>query len=113
MESNGLLFAFVGAGLLFYADWQNWPVDSIAILMFVVSAVVGFCVSRWRVQISLFLTLSLIGAEWAAEHLKAWKTDLSASVPNLFVLAGLAFILAVTASLIGGGLRSFFDAGRR
>jgi hypothetical protein len=113
METTGLFVAFSGAALLFIADWQNMPVDWIAAILFVVAAIVGFCVNRWRVQLSIFLTVTLVGAEWASEHLKVYETHLHAAMPNTLVMAGLAFIFALTATLIGAGLRSFFDAGRK
>jgi hypothetical protein len=113
METTGLFVAFFGAALLFMADWQNFTVDWIATILFVVAAVVGFCVNRWRVELSLFLTVTLVGAEWASQHLKAWETNLHTAIPNMLIMAGLSFIFALTATLIGAGVRSFFDAGRR
>lgn len=113
METTGLFVAFFGATLLFFADWQNLTVDWIAAILFFVAAIVGFCVNRWRVQLSLFLTVTLVGAEWASEHMKAWETNLHIAMPNVLIMAGLSFIFALTATLIGAGLRSFFDAGRR
>lgn len=112
MDTFGLFVAFLGAALLFLADWMNLTVDWIAALLFVVSAIVGFCLHRWRLQVSMFLTLSLVAAEWAVQKSKVWSTHLNDAMPNMLVLAGLAFILAITASLIGAGVRSFFDAGK-
>jgi hypothetical protein len=113
METTGLFVAFLGAVLLFMADWQNLTVDWIAAILFVVAAIVGFCVNRWRVQLSLFLTITLIGAEWASARMNVWETNLHSAMPNMLILAGLSFIFALTATLIGAGIRSFFDAGRR
>lgn len=111
METGGLFLAFLGAVVLFAADWQNMPVNWLAGLLFVFAALVGFSVKRWRVATSVFLTLGLIGAEWSSEHLKFFRTDLSATAPNLIVIAVVAFVLAYTATLVGGGVRSLFDAG--
>jgi hypothetical protein len=113
METNGLVVSFVGAAILFAADWQNLPVKLIATLLFIIAALAGFSVKRWRLQLSIFLTMALLGSEWASEHLKAFRTDLSSAAPNLFVIVIVAFVLAYTASLMGGGLRSLFDAGTK
>ena len=104
---------FFGAFVLFFADWQSLSAEWVASILFGVAAIGGFSVNRWRVRISIFLTATLLAAEWASEHLRYWETHVHAAFPNMLILAGLSFILALTASLVGGGVRSFFDAGRK
>ena len=113
MESTGLFVIFFGAAVLFFADWQNLPAEWVAAILFAVAAMGGFFVNRWRVRLSVFLTAILLGAEWAIEHLRFWESHVHEAFPNVLILSGLSFIFAFTASLIGGGFRSFFDAGRQ
>lgn len=113
MAPIGLFFALIGAVALFFADWQNWPVTWIAAVLLVTSGVVGFCINRWRFLISVFLTASLIGAEYASTHLRPYRTELSGFMPNIFILAAVSVIAAWTASLMGAGVRSFVDAGKQ
>ena len=113
MESAGLFVIFFGAIALFFADWQSLSVESVASVLFAVAGLGGFFVNRWRVRVSIFLTATLLAAEWAAEHLRYWETHVHAAFPNVLILGGLSFIFAFTASLMGGGVRSFFDAGRK
>lgn len=113
MATVGLFFALIGAVMLFFADWQNWPVTSIAAVLLVTSGVVGFCVNRWRFPTSVFLTASLIGAEYASAHLRPYGSELRGFIPDIFILAAVSVIAAWTGSLMGSGVRSFVDAGRR
>lgn len=113
MESGGLFFAFIGAVVLFVADWQNLPVIWLAVLLFFFAAILGFTVRRWRFPLTVLLALSPVAAEWSSEHIKVFRTDLSAAAPNLVTIAVVGFVLAYTASLVGGGIRSMVDAGTR
>ena len=113
MEAGGIFVAFSGAVVLFVADWQNLPVVWLAALLFFFAALVGFTVRQWRFPLTLLLTLSPVAAEWSSEHIKFFRTDLSAAAPNLITIAIVAFVLAYTASLMGGGIRSMVDAGTR
>ncbi len=113
MESTGLFVIFFGAVVLFFADWQSFSVETVATVLFAVAGLGGFFVNRWRVRVSIFLTAALLAAEWASEHLRYWETHVHAAFPNILILGGLSFIFALTASLIGAGVRSFFDAGRK
>ncbi|HEU5404164.1 MAG TPA: hypothetical protein VFU86_22600 [Terriglobales bacterium] len=113
MEAGGVFLALLGAVVLFAADWQNLPVVWLAVLLFVFAALVGFTVRRWRFPLILLLSLSPVGAEWSSEHLKFFRTELSVVSPNLITLAVVGFVLAYTASLMGGGVRSMLDAGTR
>jgi hypothetical protein len=113
MESTGLFVVFFGAAALFFADWQNLSAEWVASILFAVAAMGGFFVNRWRVRLSIFLTATLLAAEWASEHLRFWESHVHAAFPNILILAGLSFIFALTASLMGAGVRSFFDAGRK
>jgi hypothetical protein len=113
METTGIFVAFIGAAAVFFADWQNLSTEWVAGLLLGTAAVYGFCVNRWRVRLSLFLTATLIAAEWASEHMQVYATHVHNSFPNMFILAGLSFIFAFTVTLIGAGFRSFFDAGRK
>ena len=113
MESTGLFVIFFGAAVLFFADWQNMSAEWVASILFAVAAMGGFFVNRWRVRLSIFLTATLLAAEWASEHLRFWESHVHAAFPNILILDGLSFIFALTASLMGAGVRSFFDAGRK
>ncbi len=113
MEVAGLFLAFIGAVVLFAADWQNLPVVWLAVLLFFFAGLLGFIVRRWRFPLTLLLALSPVAAEWSSEHLKFFSTDLSIAAPNLITIAVVGFVLAYTASLMGGGVRSMVDAGTR
>jgi hypothetical protein len=113
MEIGGIFLAFIGAIVLFVADWQNLPVVWLAGLLFFFAALLGFVARRWRFPLTLLLALSPVAAEWSSEHLKFFRTDLSIAAPNLVTIAVVGFVLAYTASLIGGGVRSMVDAGTR
>jgi len=113
METGGIFVAFIGAVVLFVADWQNLPVVWLAGLLFFFAALVGFTVRRWRFPLTVLLALSPVAAEWSSEHLKFFRTELSATTPNLITIAVVALVLAYTASLMGGGIRSMVDAGTR
>ncbi len=113
MEVGGIFLAFIGAVVLFAADWQNLPVVWLAVMLFCFAALVGFVVRRWRFALTLLLALSPVAAEWSSENLKFFRTDLSLAAPNLVTIAVVGFVLAYTASLMGGGVRSMVDAGTR
>ncbi len=113
METGGIFLAFIGAVVLFVADWQNLPVAWLAGLLFVFAALLGFTVRRWRFPLTVLLALAPVAAEWSSEHLKFFRTDLSETAPNLITIAVVGLVLAYTASLVGGGVRSMVDAGTR
>lgn len=113
METGGLFLALIGAVILFVADWQNCPVPWLAALLLLFGGLVGFTIRSWRVPLSLLLTIALVSAEWASVRLKAFQTALGATAPNLGVIAVVGFVVAYTAILMGGGIRSMVDAGRR
>jgi hypothetical protein len=113
METGGIFLSFIGIVVLFAADWQNCPVVWLAALLFLFAALVGFTVRRWRFPLVVLLALSPVAAEWSSVHLKAFRTDLGNTAPDLMTIAIIGLVLAYTASLIGGGIRSLFDAGRR
>ncbi len=113
METFGIFVAFLGAALIFFADWQSLPADWVAGIFLTVALVSGFCINRWRVRLSAFLTAILLAAEWASEQLRVYPTSVHVAFPNMLILAGLAFIFGFTAALMGAGLRSFVDAGRK
>ncbi len=113
METGGIFLTLIGAVVLFAADWQDWPVFWMAALLFLFAGMVGFAVKRWRFPMVVILALSPVAAEWSSQHLKVFSTELSATAPNLAIIAIVAFVLAYTASLMGGGLRSFVDVGTR
>lgn len=113
MEAGGVFLALLGAVVLFAADWQNVPVFWLAVLLFVFAGLVGFTVRRWRFPLTVLLSLSPVAAEWSSEHLKVFRTELSVAAPNLLTIAIVGFVLAYTASLMGGGVRSMVDAGTR
>lgn len=113
MEAGGVFLAFIGVVALFAADWQNLPVVWLAVLLFFFAVLVGFTVRKWRFPLTVLLALSPVAAEWSSEHLKVFRTDLSATAPNLLTIAIVAFVLAYTGSLVGDGVRSMVDAGTR
>ncbi len=113
METGGMFLSFIGVVVLFAADWQDYPVAWLAVLLFVFAVLVGFTVRRWRFPLVVLLAVSPVAAEWSSEHLKAFRTELSTTAPNLITIAVIGLVLAYTASLMGGGIRSLFDAGSR
>lgn len=113
METGGIFLSFLGVVVLFAADWQDYPVVWLAALLFLFAALVGFTVRKWRFPLVVLLALSPVAAEWSSVHLKAFGTELGNTAPDLITLAIIGLVLAYTASLMGGGIRSLFDAGSR